>query len=128
MNPWGNKPRPVTDAQVDAIKAWSREVPRPAIAVLRQRLDALGLPLSPRALYNLLRRMHNEKTIQRRVKKAAREPMMNVEGSQRRAGSIVQHLPPGIAAWLRKQVPDGGDLLETLAAIVTDAYHDERGE
>lgn len=29
------------------------------------------------------------------------------------------------ARWLVEQVPDGGTLSETIAAIITDAYHEE---
>jgi hypothetical protein len=39
--------------------------------------------------------------------------------------AIVKHLPPNVASWLRKQVPEGATVGDVLRAIVIDTYNDE---
>lgn len=37
----------------------------------------------------------------------------------------MNQLTPETAKWLAEQVPDGATLAETIAAIITDAHHEE---
>jgi len=38
---------------------------------------------------------------------------------------IAKNLPPPIIVWLKKQVPEGGAVIDVVRAILTDAYHDD---
>jgi len=38
---------------------------------------------------------------------------------------LLQRLPPEVAAWLRKQTPEGATMGDVICAIVVDAYNDE---
>lgn len=39
---------------------------------------------------------------------------------------IAKNLPPPIIVWLKKQVPEGGAVIDVVRAILTDVYHDDR--
>lgn len=42
--------------------------------------------------------------------------------------SVIEKLNPEVQNWLIDQVPQGSNLAEMVAAIITDAYHDENGD
>jgi hypothetical protein len=39
---------------------------------------------------------------------------------------IAKNLPPPIIVWLKKQVPEGGAVIDVVRAILTDVYHDDK--
>lgn len=39
---------------------------------------------------------------------------------------IAKNLPPTITAWLKKQVPEGGAVIDVVRAILTDVYHEDK--
>lgn len=126
MNPWGKGGRPLTEVQLDIMRAWTLAPVQETVAVLRDRLAEAGLDLRKDRLHALLTRLRKSGRIPPKRFKGTPTPMLSVPGAARRVGALSGHLPPHIATWLERQVPPGSDIMDTLAAIVTDAYHDER--
>lgn len=73
----------------------------------------------------------NFERVRPKARHAAERLRRRMEKDRIRGGrmdNIYSGLPPETQDWLVAQVPTGATMAETIAAIIVDTYHEERGE